>query len=223
MLELGNSIDLGLWPDEGFFLKYRRGRGSYWAGDPLGLYVRSELPIPNVQDTAQRAGRWSPLRRSGMVAGIALPVLARARESARRVSSANNMAQIGKAMMLYADDPAHGDFPTDPAGLFPKYVNDARVFTRPGHPASEAGYTYIVGPKGEDGQNIVLYENVTAAKALQGRNILYAAGSVEHWGYRGAFLTNCSKATEQNLKAKANRNEVYSGGARARLQARIRI
>jgi len=91
LLELGNSIDLGLWPDEGFFLKYRRARGSYWAGDPLGLYVRSELPIPN-SGYSSAGGPLVAIGAAGIVAGIVMPVLARARATARRVSNENRGA-----------------------------------------------------------------------------------------------------------------------------------
>jgi prepilin-type N-terminal cleavage/methylation domain-containing protein len=76
-----------------------------------------------------------------ILAGLILPVLARARESARRTSCASNLNQIGKAMFMYADVPANSTFPssdvggTDPAAswslLYNKYIQDPRVFSCP--------------------------------------------------------------------------------------------
>src|SRR4051794_28036377 len=47
-----------------------------------------------------------------ILAGLILPVLARARESARRTSCAANLAQMGKAIYMYADTPANKNYPT---------------------------------------------------------------------------------------------------------------
>jgi len=76
-----------------------------------------------------------------ILAGLILPVLARARESARRTSCASNLNQIGKAMFMYADVPANSKFPeTDGTALeswgllYNKYVADPRVFSCPSKP-----------------------------------------------------------------------------------------
>jgi len=76
----------------------------------------------------------------GVLAALLLPVLGRAREAARRASCANNLGQIGKAMMMYADLPANqGGFPNDPVDgplasmslLYSDYIGDYRVFSCP--------------------------------------------------------------------------------------------
>src|SRR5438045_6110707 len=79
-----------------------------------------------------------------ILAGLILPVLARARESARRTSYAANLAQLGKAMYMYADTPANQVYPTLAAGadsfadteplktlnlLYNGYISDPRAFS----------------------------------------------------------------------------------------------
>lgn len=91
----------------------------------------------------------------GILAGILLPALSRARESARRTQCASNLKQIGLAMNMYANE--NGDiFPTGGATgtlatdsddaneeryslgkLFDAYISDRKVFRCP----SDAGVT----------------------------------------------------------------------------------
>ena len=90
-----------------------------------------------------------------ILAGLLLPVLARARESARRTSCASNLSQIGKAVAMYSDAAANGyKCPDDSTSLFSlnlvydQYVKDPRVFSCPSSPTVEAlvggGMTAIV-------------------------------------------------------------------------------
>ena len=46
VLSIAQSIDLGLWPDEAFFIKHRRATASVSMVDTSGIYSRSELPTP---------------------------------------------------------------------------------------------------------------------------------------------------------------------------------
>jgi len=100
-----------------------------------------------------------------ILAGLLLPVLARARESARRTSCAANLSQIGKALYLYADTPANVMFATDgPSGdprngdpmkslnlLYQAYIQDPRVFSCPSKPVPPAALQKIVSfPPGGD-------------------------------------------------------------------------
>lgn len=91
----------------------------------------------------------------GILAGILLPALGRARESARRTQCASNLKQIGMAMHMYANE--NGEtFPTGGATgsiasdsddateerqsigkLFDSYITDRKVFRCP----SDAGVT----------------------------------------------------------------------------------
>ena len=90
-----------------------------------------------------------------ILAGLILPVLARAREAARRTSCASNINQIGKAMFMYADVPANAAFPAiEAAGaaqggfthaqagaanlqlLYRAYVADVKTFSCPSKPVA---------------------------------------------------------------------------------------
>ncbi|MBI3831137.1 MAG: type II secretion system protein [Planctomycetes bacterium] len=78
-----------------------------------------------------------------ILAGLILPVLARARESARRTSCASNLSQIGKACAMYSDVSSNlGKMPTETSNsalrsmnlLYDAYVKDPRCFSCPSSP-----------------------------------------------------------------------------------------
>lgn len=122
----------------------------------------------------------------------ALPVLARAREQSRRSSCGNNLGNLVKCCMLYAD--AHdGQWPEKLSQLYPNYVRDIRVFNCPS----------ALGPKVLTAEDIdtkcsyeyhperMLTEGVSVGVLLdkpenhagtgKGRNVAIGAGSVEWW------------------------------------------
>jgi prepilin-type N-terminal cleavage/methylation domain-containing protein len=86
----------------------------------------------------------------GILAAILLPALARARESARRASCANNLKQIGLVVKMYANESKGQKFPTlaywrcngDSNGSFslnmiqvyPEYLSDPAVTLCPSDP-----------------------------------------------------------------------------------------
>ena len=70
----------------------------------------------------------------GILAGILLPALTRARESARRTQCVSNLKQIGLAIHMYANDNSEA-FPTSSANgmqslgqLYSAYISDRKVF-----------------------------------------------------------------------------------------------
>ena len=75
----------------------------------------------------------------GILAGILLPTLGRARESARRTQCASNLKQVGMALTMYANDNSEA-FPTDTAStngmeslgqLFNAYITERKIFRCP--------------------------------------------------------------------------------------------
>ncbi len=97
----------------------------------------------------------------GILAAILLPALARARESARRASCANNLKQLGLTLKMYSNESKGGKFPTlhvnfingnaedvaaapHIAAVYPEYISDPKVFlcpSDPGDTVSELQYS----------------------------------------------------------------------------------
>ena len=94
----------------------------------------------------------------GILAAILLPALARARESARRASCANNLKQMGIVFNMYANEAKGNRFPQkkvyqcdgsvdvacimfDAVAVYPEYLTDANILVCPsdtdGKPADE--------------------------------------------------------------------------------------
>lgn len=72
----------------------------------------------------------------GILAGILLPVLGKARESARKTQCASNLKQIGLALNMFANDqsdafPNAGTGVTSLGELYNRYVNDIKIFRCP--------------------------------------------------------------------------------------------
>jgi prepilin-type N-terminal cleavage/methylation domain-containing protein/prepilin-type processing-associated H-X9-DG protein len=72
-----------------------------------------------------------------ILAGILLPVLSRARESARRTQCASNLRQIGLGLIMYSDE-NNGTYPINGATamsdlnkLYPDYVSERKAFKCP--------------------------------------------------------------------------------------------
>jgi prepilin-type N-terminal cleavage/methylation domain-containing protein/prepilin-type processing-associated H-X9-DG protein len=82
----------------------------------------------------------------GILAAILLPALARARESARRASCANNLKQFGLVFKMYANESKGMKFPPinpqcvgvqgiimcpDAEAIYPEYLTDPKIFVCP--------------------------------------------------------------------------------------------
>ena len=76
----------------------------------------------------------------GLLAALILPLFGRNHEYARNASCANNLSQMGKALIMYSDVPTYATFPTnklkgrgDPLPslgiLYRDYVSDYRIFS----------------------------------------------------------------------------------------------
>jgi prepilin-type N-terminal cleavage/methylation domain-containing protein len=158
-----------------------------------------------------------------ILAGLILPVLARARESARRTSCASNLNQIGKAMFMYADVPANGKFPEttgtalDSWGLlYNKYVADPRVFSCPSKPTpgsvlqtwvplatvpTQCNYAYDKTHGPNDAVAAIAADKGTGGKNSDnhgidaGQNVLIGAGTVE---FRDTIINRVGNSLEDN-------------------------
>ena len=72
----------------------------------------------------------------GILAGILLPALSRARESGRRTQCASNLKQIGLGLIMYTNEnneayPNNTDAMTSLNLLYPSYISERRVFKCP--------------------------------------------------------------------------------------------
>ncbi len=106
----------------------------------------------------------------GILAGILLPVLSRARESARKTQCMSNIKQIGMGLIMYANENSES-FPSSSASnpamaslnlLYNTYISDNKVFNCPSDTtvsaASNAGMTvYAAGQTPAFGQNECSY------------------------------------------------------------------
>jgi len=91
-----------------------------------------------------------------LLAGLLLPVLAKARESAKRTQCINNIRQIITGLHLYSEDPNNGKYPATTTNggsaattsqalwmTFPRYLTDYRVFSCPSKPTTEVLKTVV--------------------------------------------------------------------------------
>src|SRR5205085_167413 len=69
-------------------------------------------------------------------------------------------------------------FPTNPADLYPTYLNDIRVFQSPGHVDEDVSYTLVTGVTSENARDVLAFENPAKGTATPMRNVLYTSGMV---------------------------------------------
>ncbi|MBI3830887.1 MAG: DUF2950 family protein [Planctomycetes bacterium] len=111
------------------------------------------------------------------------------REAVLRTSCANNLSQIGKGCMMYADVPDHAEcFPTSLDQLYPDYIRDLRCFQCPSVPAGkhrkgagevkECDYILLPGLKDTDAILVLAFSR-KADHGGKGRNVLVGGGAVE--------------------------------------------
>lgn len=174
-LNILNTVDLNLWPDEEFFVKFRGAHASSTTRTKDGWLMRTDLPPP--MPVMNGGGAIVPVAIVAVGAALALPALAKARGAARNTAAASTLKQIGVAMIMYAN--AHNDLmPTKAEDLYPEYVADLRVFKSPNLPETQDIHYYLVpGLRVTDGAILIAaYENDPPAKV---RSVLFADGHVE--------------------------------------------
>ena len=192
-LNILNGMDLNRWPDEAFFVGRRQSHASVGMKTEKGWLSRSEFPPPMPH---YGSAVLIPAV-VAVVAAVAIPNLMRAKQAAqiqnpminqippqaplnagKAAGAMNNLRQIHLAVTLYETD--HNMLPTKASDLFPQYITDASVFKDPANPKRELSYTLITGVQSKDADALLAYEEVSEARAKNGRNVLKTDGSVEH-------------------------------------------
>jgi hypothetical protein len=100
VLSIVNTIDLGLWPDEGFFMKYRRPTGATALSSGTGIYWRSELPPPG-PSTSMGINPMMMVSGVAIVSAVAIPSLLRSRMAANETAAAAGCKAYAEAQEIY--------------------------------------------------------------------------------------------------------------------------
>ncbi|MFA5148621.1 MAG: DUF1559 domain-containing protein [Candidatus Omnitrophota bacterium] len=114
-----------------------------------------------------------------ILAGLLMPALGRAREQARKTTCANNLKQIGTALVMYTADNNEKYPPATMAVLSsalrasPTYIDDVGVFTCP---SGTAPYVYAVEATNGMASTVVI---VTCSNHGGGGVYLYKGGNVK--------------------------------------------
>ena len=112
----------------------------------------------------------------GILAGMVMPAVGKARERARRAKCANNLRQIGIALHNYATD-YNEQFPGSLSALYPNYIDDNDVFDCPSG-AGTNDYDYTTGLTEASASNTAIVQDKSGNHA-GGGNVLYVGGHVK--------------------------------------------
>lgn len=145
----------------------------------------------------------------GILAAILLPALARARESARRSSCANNLKQMGLVFKMYSGESPGGKFPppqhqppnSSPGflvmpcaySIYPEYLTDIKVFLCPSASSISLDDLYYDDaaktPKLAKYNPLNVSRNETAS--VPGNQIAHWWEMMECYGYLGFVFDRC--------------------------------
>jgi hypothetical protein len=102
---------------------------AVWTDD-AGLHLRSVVPFPGAEAVTGDISGGVFVGAMALGAAVLLPSLSRARETAKRVSSASNLRQIAMAATLFAND-NNGRMPDDLGSLLATADFSPEVFVSP--------------------------------------------------------------------------------------------
>lgn len=194
--------------------------------DAKGAHARAIEPFPGSELLSSDPLAFGPAQEAMMVS-VLLPALNKAREQAARVSSANNLRQIGLGALMYADK-QNGSLPPDLGTIFSEEDISPSVFVNPRNKSALPGN---FGSMSKDQQkqwidqssdymwfgagkkNTAGPEQVIASEkpegASDGLNMLFCDGHVE-------FVAPLSEAENRIRQAESGRGQRRGIRGRAR-------
>lgn len=194
--------------------------------DAKGAHARAIEPFPGSELLSSDPLAFGPAQEAMMVS-VLLPALNKAREQAARVSSANNLRQIGLGALMYADK-QNGSLPPDLGTIFSEEDISPSVFVNPRNKSALPGN---FGSMSKDQQkqwidqssdymwfgagkkNTAGPEQVIASEkpegASDGLNMLFGDGHVE-------FIAPLSEAENRIRQAESGRGQRRGIRGRAR-------
>ena len=143
----------------------------------------------------------------GILAAILLPALARARESARRSSCANNLKQMGLVFKMYSNESPGGKFPptqhqppnSSPGflmmpcaySIYPEYLTDVKVYLCPS--ASSTALDDLYYDDAAKTPRLAKYNpwNTNRDETASCQHIAHWWKMCESYGYLGWVLDRC--------------------------------
>ena len=164
---------------------------------PLGACGNLFAAFGMYVDT-RRIGTLNSVATTGILAGMLLPALSRARGEARKAVCKSNLKQIGLGIAMYAND--HDEnYPQKLEELYDQYVTAKQIFHCPSTGKPKAGpgiqfsYRYVGRlSKLTDPQVIIAYDK-RGNHHRDGRNVLFYDGHVR-WIPRRAFRRDLRKS-----------------------------
>ena len=175
-------LDPARFPSQELLRKKLFGEVCVWIVDKDGLRVEHFSPMgPLPAVTRPRLFGNTGLAQVGVMAGMLLPALARARGEARKASGKSDLRQIGIACVSYAGD-RNDQWPDSLSKLVPAYVDNPKLFLSPADNPARApsigkgiktSYCYVgnLPPRGARPNTMVAYTRKDVY--ANGRNVLF--------------------------------------------------
>jgi type II secretory pathway pseudopilin PulG len=177
--------------------------GSVTWVDAAGWHFRGVTPFPGGTVVASETAGAMDVQTIGILAGVLLPSLQRAREQATRVQSMANLRQIGFAAMMYANE-HKGRLPDDLAGTR-EFIENPHVYANPrsGVPLppdvqgddlntwinESSGYVYVASGKSIRDRADVVVAHERPDGLSDGLGIVFLDGHVEFQNMPQAMQT----------------------------------
>jgi prepilin-type processing-associated H-X9-DG protein len=153
--------------------------GAISWSDDRGFYARAIEPFPG--SALLQMGDISGLVQAApLMAGVLLPSMSRARETANRVKSASNLKQIGIVCLLHANE-NRGVYPKDLLAAAVANHAGLAIFDSPlgDAPGGDYAYLYFDGMKNSIAAEVVVAFDAAALDRGEGTNVLFGDGHVE--------------------------------------------